>query len=62
MAAAGELLVDPCVDLILDSREERVDDLRLVRPAELAPRRDRGLELVARELFHPSASLSAVKR
>src|SRR5439155_13975190 len=62
VAAARKLLLDPGVDLPLDPVEERVDDLGLVRPPELAPRGDRGLELVARELFHPSPSLSAVKR
>ena len=50
--AGCHALVDPAVDLLLDPVEEAVDQLLVVGRAELAPGRDRRLELVPCGLVH----------
>ena len=57
---ASESRVDPRVDLLLDAREERVDELRLVLPPEFLARSHGGFELLAWEvLVHARWRVSA---
>ena len=51
-ARAGDPLVDPPVDLLLDPVEEARDQLVVVGRAELPTRGDRRLQLVPRDRFH----------
>ena len=57
-AARGQLLVHPAVDLFLDPVEEALDQMLVVRRAELLPRGERrfqlllGLRLHVRGLSH----------